>query len=159
MSVTIEHRPRGIAENDEAQLPLLEVLLISQIFVGRNENIEARFVRRTEQITVGKYVPTKFFGFCYRVTLQKRRERRWGSMIKEDPHLFVSRSFQAAGGKVQNSVYLLAGNVEPFQDLLDGGARFEILKYGGNRHASSAEYPRTAHTIWNAFNSPALRPI
>ena len=48
---------------------------------------------------------------------------------------------------------------KPFQELIDGGAGFEILEERPNRYAGSPKNPCAAYLIFGSFYCWAIRPI
>jgi hypothetical protein len=83
-------------------------------------------------------------------------------VVKKDAHPLGPRAHgrwrwvEAAGGKFQNSLNLLAPHMKLFDDFFDGRARFQIFKYRGDGHASISEHPRAAPYVGEAFHGRAL---
>lgn len=49
----LSHKPpRGVSKNYDSDLPVVKILLIAHVFVGRNKNIEARAFGQPKQLPV-----------------------------------------------------------------------------------------------------------
>lgn len=67
---------------------------------------------------------------------------------------------EAFVGEFQNRLHLPALYAgEPFEELADGGAAFEILEERPHRDARAAKQPRPADLAGRAFSFRALIPI
>ena len=60
-------------------------------------------------------------------------------------------SCEASRGKIEDGIDLFAAQVKPLHDVFNGGTRFEILKYGSDRHARATEDPCSAYFFGRAF--------
>ena len=82
-------------------------------------------------------------------------ERGTSAVVKENEHLAVRWSFQAARGKIQHRRDLFAGQVEPFDDLFYTGPRLEVLENRSDRHPRTTEDPRPTYLSRYALYSRA----
>lgn len=82
------------------------------------------------------------------------------ALIKQNAHASRSGGHQSALGKFENSLGLLACDArKPFEELIDGRARFEVFKKRLHRNASVFEYPRAAHFVIRSVDGRASFPI
>src|SRR5580658_2657664 len=68
-------------------------------------------------------------------------------------------SVRAASGKFKHRDDLLTGQMKPFRNLVNGGARFQIFKDYGHGHTGILEYPCAADLARNTLHGGALGPI
>ena len=74
-------------------------------------------------------------------------------MVKEYEHQpMVAGASRLRAANSSTAVILFAADIEPFHDVLDTSACFEILEDGRNRHAGALEDPRAAHFPGNALH-------
>ena len=67
------------------QLPAGKILLISQILVGRNQQIEAVGFGHRDQIAIGEFLPIQLHRAHNFVLRQKTSEWTWSILIKKGP--------------------------------------------------------------------------
>ena len=120
---------------------------------------KSRFFRRSQQFAVAEHIPAKIFGLFDCVVFEERSERCWRTVVKENEHLAVGRSFETACSKIQNRCDLFSRQVEPFHNVFYAGSCFEILEHRRDRHARATEDPGTAYLSGYAFDGGALGPI
>src|SRR5581483_4943341 len=104
-------------------------------------------------------VPALLPGSFDGVTFQKLPERHGRCLIEQDQHLrgIFRASVEAAGRKFDHRLDLFAlQTVEPFQDVVDIGARLEVLEDSRNRHPGALQNPCAADFAGNAFDRGAL---
>lgn len=71
-----------------------------------------------------------------------------------------SRFHKAALGVFQHGLDLFAcDSGEPFEEVVNSRAVFEILEKGSDRHARALEHPGAANFIRHAFDRWTLAPI
>ena len=92
-------------------------------------------------------------------------EGRWSSLIEEDSH-FDGRSVpgldfsEALLGMSEHPSDLLSRHAgKPLQELINGGACFQVFEECPNGHASSPKNPRATYLALDALNSLAITPI
>ena len=68
----------------------------------------------------------------------------------------VIGSGEASPGKSRTVVISFAAQLKPRHEVFNGGACFEILKYGSDRHARATEDPCSAYVFGRAFDGGAL---
>lgn len=80
-----------------------------------------------------------------RMRMERTTNPSWRAMVKEDEHLSADRRFQAARGKFEHGIDLLAGYVKLLHNLFDGEAIFQILEDGCDGQARAAKDPGAAY--------------
>jgi hypothetical protein len=70
----LHHRPSRIAQDDNRNDTLREILLIADVLVGCHKYFKGRFFRRSQQFAVAKRIPNKIFGLFDCVLLEERPE-------------------------------------------------------------------------------------
>jgi hypothetical protein len=103
------------------------------------------FLRGSQEFAVAQRIPTKVLRLFDYVILEEWAERGRSAVVKENKHLAVRWSFQTARGKIQHRRDLVAGQVEPFDDLFYAGPRLEIFENRSDRHPCTTEDPRAAY--------------
>ena len=59
----MNHRPRRIAKDDDGDPAALQILLVTDILIGREQEIEPSFLRSLQERAVGQFIPSP----CYRL--------------------------------------------------------------------------------------------
>jgi len=77
---------RGAGQNNNGYSSPGKVLLIADSSVGRQEEIECRFLGGIQQRAVVELVPTSGLGCDDRVAGKGAGEALWRSVVKEDEH-------------------------------------------------------------------------
>ena len=94
----------------------------------------------------------------YFVVVQGTTKRDRSALIEQNTHL--GRGQRASGRMLENRANLLKRNTrKPFDELRYQGTVFEVLKQGGNGHASSAENPSPAHAFRIPLDGGTRGPI
>ena len=75
--------PLLIADNHERDFPGFQLLLVTDVFVSRQQKLETCRLSSRDQFTVKKPVPSSFGGFNHHVALERIPERGWSTVIKE----------------------------------------------------------------------------
>jgi len=84
--VAAQNRPLLIAEHHKRDCPSCQILLIAQVFVGRQQNIEARGLRRRDQFAIRRPFPSTFKGFDNDVAGEGVPKRSRCAVVKQDEH-------------------------------------------------------------------------
>jgi hypothetical protein len=102
---------------------------VAQVPVGADENIEPAF-SRSQEFAVAQTRPTELeSGFDLMAgEMLPQRDRR--ALVEQNTHTAGAlRGLETAGRVLEDVVNLLAGDAgEPFQELLDRGAAFDVLE-------------------------------
>src|ERR1700733_8376891 len=112
--------------------------------------------QRQNHFTVAECIPTKIFGLFDRVVFEEQPKRCRRTVVKEDEHLAMSRSFETTRSKIKNRCELFSRQVEPFRDVFYAGSCFEIFEDCSHRHSRTPKDPGTAHFTRYAFDQGAL---
>jgi hypothetical protein len=86
LNVTAQDRPLLIADHDEGDFSPSQVLLVTHVFVGCQQDVETCGLSLRYQFAVYQPIPSAFDGFNHNMTLEGITERGWGAVIKEYEH-------------------------------------------------------------------------
>ena len=102
-------------------------MLVLQVFVGRDKDLKAGLFRRGNEITVLKLRPALLVRCDHIMFNQRRAQRRWSPLIKENPH---SGSFESTSRcMLKHGARLLRGNArEPFDEIVQRCIVFKVLE-------------------------------
>jgi len=78
--------PLWSANYHDGNSPALQVLLVSNVFVGRNKHIEPRFFSWVQQSAVRESIPALRRSGSDIVPFEKWPDRHRGGLIEKDPH-------------------------------------------------------------------------
>ena len=101
--------------------------MVLEVFVGRDKDLKAGLFRRGDVITVLKLRPALLVRCHYLMVNQRRAQRRWSPLIKENPH---SGSFKSTSRcMLKHGARLLRGNArEPFDEIVQRCIVFKVLE-------------------------------
>jgi hypothetical protein len=154
-----ESRPLLLTENYYRYPACGKILLIAHILVSREQEIEAGLFRCDQQIAIAKHIPALLSRCADCVALKVWTDRDWRCLIEENEHLgcVCGGSIETAHGEFDDCFDLLAvESVEPFHDVVDIGACFDVLEDRGDRHTGALEDPRAAKFAGDALYCGAL---
>lgn len=100
---SLNARPAGSRQHDHRDLTTREVLLISQILVGRDQNRKAALFGFLQQFTVFQIVPTKLKGRRDLMDRKVLAKWDWSTLVEKNTHL---RRFEGAGGVLKHGADL-----------------------------------------------------
>ena len=153
----------GVADDDDGDFPSGQILLIAHVLVGGNEYFEPLGLRNVEQVAVRQPVPSQISRLGDDVDFRWSRRGAgvlWSKRTRIGQLSWFlrqgGRRVETAGREFKHTYDLLPSEVEPLHDFLDAGARFEVLKDDGNRHAGVAKDPGAADLAGDAFDGGAL---
>src|SRR5258708_18431877 len=86
LNVQFEHGPLGISEHNDGNLTAYQVLLVTDIFVSRQEHIEPALFRRPQQFPVCHSIPSQILRSLDHMAFEKWADRGWGSVVEEHQH-------------------------------------------------------------------------
>jgi Erythromycin esterase len=159
-SVRPKIRPTRGPEHQDRNPATREVLLIAQVFVGRDEKREALRLGRAEQRPILELRPPALIGRRDLVCPKGPPERCGGTLIKEDPHATLGGNREASARVLEDRVNLLSRHArEPLQELGDRRPALQVLEQGAHRHTRRAEKPLAADLPGNPFDGRTVVPI
>ena len=139
--------PAGCWQNQDRQAVAGEILLVSQISIGRYQYVKFPF-GICEQVAVAQIRPTCFIRGLDGMSWKMISKRRRNALVEQDAHAAETARLsclQAARSVLENRLGLLPSHPrKPDQELIEGGAAFEVFEQGANRHAGAAKYPHAA---------------
>jgi len=91
IQLRLDQTPPVLAEGNNSDFSIGEILLISKIFIGRQQKIETRLLGDTKQITVEKHAPTLLVSGFNNVAGKELAKREWRCLIEQDQHQRASR--------------------------------------------------------------------
>jgi hypothetical protein len=161
-SVPAQSGPLLLADHDKCNSPpAFQVLLVTHVLVGREQNLEISILRSCYQLAISKSVPSAFNCLNNNVALQ-------GFSSGAGVPLSKSMSIGHLGGrrgrrrvktprrKFDHRYNLFMRQMEPVHNLADRGAHFQIVKDNGNRRSRVPEHPCAAALAGNALYGGAL---
>lgn len=86
-NLAFDARPTGCGQHNDCDLATREVLLISEILVGRNQNGKAAFFGLLQQVAVFQIVPTKLEGCRDLMGCEVLAKRDWSPLVEKNAHL------------------------------------------------------------------------
>ena len=119
--------PTGCKQDNDGNATAREVLLVLQVFVSGDKDLKPGLLRRGDEITVLKLRPALFVRCDQIMFNQRRAQRRWSPLIKENPH---SGSFESTSScMLKHGARLLRGNArEPFDEIVQRCIVFKVFK-------------------------------
>ena len=96
-NVAAQSGPLLIADNHERDFPGFQVLLVTDVFVSRQQKLETCRLSSRYQFAVKKPVLSSFDGFNHHMALERMPERGWSTVIKEYEHRPLGRGAAPVG--------------------------------------------------------------
>jgi hypothetical protein len=90
-NVAAQSGPLLIGDNHERDFPAFQVLLVTDVFVSRQQKLETCRLSSRYQFAVKKPVPSSFDGFNHHMALERIPERGWSAVIEEYEHQPLGR--------------------------------------------------------------------
>jgi len=138
--------PARRGQNNDGNVPRLQVLLILELRVSGDEYLEAFLLRRIQQLAVLQPRPVALVRGRYFVMRQRLTQRDRGSLVEKYAHLSGGQC--APCGVLQNRANLLQRHArEPLHKLGHQCTVFKIFKQRCHRHAGATENPCAADPI------------
>ena len=117
--------------------------MISETRIGCDQNLEALTFGYFEQLTVLERRPPAFVSGGHFVLREKFAQRDRRALIEKYAH--SGRSERTARRVLEDGAGLLEGDTgEPFDELSQWDAIFEIFKQGGDGYTRTAKHPGAA---------------
>ncbi len=91
-NVATQSGPLLIADNHKRDFPAFQVLLVTHVFVSRQQNLETRTLRSCYQLAIGKSVPSAFSCFNNNVVFESISKRGGRAVIEEYQHRPLGRA-------------------------------------------------------------------
>ena len=86
-NLAFDARPTGCRQHNNCDLTTREVLLISEILVGRDQNGKAALFGLVQQFTVFQIVPAKLKGRRDLMGCEVLAKRDWSTLVEKNAHL------------------------------------------------------------------------
>lgn len=152
--------PVGGHQDHDGQTVSLQVLLVAEILVRRDQCRKALGFGGTQELAVLQRLPTVLERRDDVVTRKGVAQWDWRALIEQDLHARRLRGFKAAPRVLDYGVNLLARDAwKPLDKFLDGSAALDVLEKRLDRHTGVPEKPGAADFPGDAFNRWALAPI
>ena len=159
-------RPAGRRQHDDRHSAIGELLLMAQILVGGDQNVKRRAFRSRQQLPVAHRRPPTLVCRTDGVSGQRVPQRDGRALVEQDRHRLGRRPAQPSGGRQtvfsvgEDGQDLIARDAgEPLQEVVDGGARFQVLEQGAHGDARLFEDPGAADPVSHPFNDRTRLPI
>ncbi len=81
-----QDRPPGIPQDNDCNLPLSKILLVTEILVGSEEYLEARPLSGREEFAIRKLRPAVVTAKLYCVRHKRARQTTGYTLIEKDSH-------------------------------------------------------------------------
>ena len=132
--------------------------MVPKVCAGRDEYIETRFDRGSDELGVLQARPATAVGRHDRVPDLNPSEWCRRSLVKEDLHLRFCKG--AAGHMIELASGLFWGDaLEPIEELVERRIVFEVLKESRHQHTTAAKHPGAARQSREAHDGRAREPI
>ncbi len=84
--VQTHNPPLRVTEHHDRYFPALQILLVPDTFVGGEQNVEPRGLRRFQQVAIRHSIPPAISGLYDLVARERLGNAAWGAMVKENAH-------------------------------------------------------------------------
>ena len=153
----LDARPTRCGQYNNCYFAAREILLISEILVGRDQNGKAVLFGFLQQLAIFQIVPTELKGRDDLMGCEVLAERNRSTLVEKNAHL---RRFERAGRVLKYRAHLRERDTwKPGNKVRDLGPVFEILEQRGHGNTSAAKNPRATNALRVALNGRAGRPI
>jgi len=144
-------RPAGGGQHDNGDFATREILLISEILIGRDQNGKAVLFGLLQQLAVFQIIPAQIKDCGDLMGGEVFTKGNRSALVEKDAH---SSCFERAGGVLQHGTDLRERNArEPGNKVRDLGPVFEVLEQGRHRNAGAAKNPSATYALGVTFYS------
>lgn len=145
----LDARPTGCGQYNDCDFAAHEVLLISEILIGRDQNGKAVLFGLLQQFTIFQIVPTQIKDRGDLMGGEVFAKRDWGTLVEKNAH---SSRFERAGGVFEHGTDLLERDArKPGNKVRDLRPVFEVLEQGRDGNAGAAKHPSATYALGITF--------
>lgn len=149
--------PTRRANNDDRNPAPGQVLLVSQILVGRDQHIESGALGLIEEFAICQRAPGKLQSGADLMIREISAQWRGRALVEQKPH---SRGFQRVRSVLEYEPGLLARDSgKPGKKFRELCPILQILEQRDNGNARAAEHPGTTYALGIPLDGRTGRPI
>ena len=139
----LQARPARGGKDHDGQVAVVEVLLVLEVLVRRDEHLKPCRLGRGDEFAILQAGPAALVRCFYNMTGKRMAQWGWRALVKKNKHSRHRQS--AARGMLQHGSRLLDRNArEPLDELVQRSVVFEVLEQRCDGHARAPEHPCAA---------------